>query len=419
MARLTATFKLTKSFIDKLAAPTASGRPRLVWDSEFHGLGVIVSGVSNAKSWVVQPSVGDRRRRTLGPCNVLSRDQAWELAKPILLASYAGQPVVAKRRQAGVTVQEVLTAYLAQRLSANTRAIYTRLASQHLASWLPRPLASIGPDEVEARFHEITKEVAARKAAGKLHGGVNVDGRASANLTLQLFRALWAYQAERDERLPRNPVSRLRRQWHKLERRSRRIWDQDLAQFFAAVQTLPATLRDIVLCALYSGMREGEIIGLQWSEVDLIHRILTLPPSRMKGGSTFVLPLSNQLYNLLVARRALNHASPFVFPSEVSKSGHSEAFGYALDQLKDTIGPLSPHDLRRSYATLASSLVSAHALKRLLGHSARDITDGYIVLSLEQLRASAQLVADAIDRLVGGNVVELRGAGGTSRGAVL
>ena len=56
----------------------------------------------------------------------------------------------------------------------------------------------------------------------------------------------------------------------------------------------------------------------------------------------------------------------------------------------------TPHDLRRTFITVAESLdISAFALKRLANHKmANDVTAGYIIGDAERLRAPMQRITD-------------------------
>ena len=69
--------KLTTRAIDRLRAPTPDGKQQLHWDTELRGFGVLLSGTSNSKSFVVQRDInGKSRRVTVGPTNVLSLEAA-------------------------------------------------------------------------------------------------------------------------------------------------------------------------------------------------------------------------------------------------------------------------------------------------------------------------------------------------------
>ena len=59
--------KLTKQAVHKLPAPDPSGKQHLYWDTEQKGFGLLVSGKTETKSYVVQREVNGRTRRvTLG-----------------------------------------------------------------------------------------------------------------------------------------------------------------------------------------------------------------------------------------------------------------------------------------------------------------------------------------------------------------
>jgi integrase len=78
---------------------------------------------------------------------------------------------------------------------------------------------------------------------------------------------------------------------------------------------------------------------------------------------------------------------------------------------------ISPHDFRRTFATVADSLdLSPYVIKRLVNHSMTgDVTAGYIVHNVERLRDAAQKIADEFKRLCkvdepdADNVVPIRG----------
>ena len=93
-----------------------------------------------------------------------------------------------------------------------------------------------------------------------------------------------------------------------------------------------------------------------------------------------------------------------------------KSYAAALDQIRQATSiRTSPHDLRRSYASIAATCsIPPIALKMLLAHSTSDVTDGYQILSTEQLREAAQVVANRLKQLCqiempkGENVAVLR-----------
>jgi integrase len=126
--------------------------------------------------------------------------------------------------------------------------------------------------------------------------------------------------------------------------------------------------------------------------------------------------MSDFVRDLLVARRALGDAG-WVFPA-ASKSGHIEEPHHPLDAVRDATGiDVSAHDLRRTFVTVAESTdLSMIALKALVNHAlGRDVTEGYVQISVDRLREPAQRVAARLMELCriappeGANVARLRG----------
>jgi integrase len=148
---------------------------------------------------------------------------------------------------------------------------------------------------------------------------------------------------------------------------------------------------------------------LRWDELDLVNKMLHLPEGRMKGRRAFDLPMSDVVLRILLTRRAIGREGPFVFPG-YGKSGHCESFTYALAQIGNATGiRVSPHDLRRTFLNVVESAeISPLAHKMLVAHSTgSDVTDGYKELSLADLRAAAQKVADKMKKLC--NIIEPEG----------
>ena len=66
--------------------------------------------------------------------------------------------------------------------------------------------------------------------------------------------------------------------------------------------------------------------------------------------------------------------------------------------------PFSPHDLRRTFASIVSRLgdrLSYYTTKRQLNHRTSDVTQGYVQFDLEQLRSAMQAVEDFVLQKVG------------------
>jgi integrase len=300
-------------------------------------------------------------------------------------------------RRERVALGATLEAYLAARpaLRPGSVADYRDKVERHLAAWQDWPLTSITPDLVEARHRKIAAEVAA-------HGRDN--GQACANATMRVLGVLWNFAASRNPNLPPNPVTRLRRQWFKIQRRTRMVPFDRLPEFYAAIMGLEnAVARDYLRVLLFSGLRRREAAGLIWADVDFAAGVIRIPASATKADRALNVPMTDVLRDIFVARRTIG-LTRHVFPAN-SRSGHLEEPKGFLDQIAAQTGiVVSCHDLRRVFATCAeSSDISPLALKGLLNHSLgdNDVTAGYVVMSPARLAEAAQRVADQLKLLCG------------------
>ena len=400
--------KLTQKAVDKLRAPDPSGKQVIHWDTEVRGFGVLCSGTTNARSFIVQRDVGGRTRRltiekvprplrpgeTREDVKGMSLDEARREAEGKL--ADLGRGIDPKSGRGGGTLRETLAAYLEanHRLAANSRRNYRDFVERHLGAWLDLPLRAVTAEMVEQRHRAIAAEV---KKGGRGGGG------ASANLALRTLRVLWNFAAERAPALPPNPVVRLKRQWYPQAARTRMVRAEDLPKFYRAVQALPNPIaRDYLLLLLFTGLRREEAAGLRWADVDFVQRVIRLPAARTKAGRRLDLPMSDFIRDLLVARRAIGKTE-FVFPSN-SKAGYIAEPKFPLTQVAAATGiRISAHDLRRGYLTVAESAdISPIALRALANHAlGGDVTSGYIQMTVERLRDPAQRVADRMKALCG------------------
>jgi integrase len=195
----------------------------------------------------------------------------------------------------------------------------------------------------------------------------------------------------------------LRKQWFQEKRRTRMVAADRLADFHAAVMALPnAVMRDVILLQTFTGLRSGESTSLRWDDIDFAKRLIKLPASATKADRACELPMSDAVFDLLVARRALGK-DRYVFPGP-GKSGHVTYLQHAFDDIAEQTGiAVSPHDLRRGFATTANRIkVPLPLIKQLLNHApSKDVTEGYVIVELEELREATQKIANELKRLCG------------------
>ena len=389
------TIKLTEKTVEKLRAPDPSGRQVLHWDADLKGFGVLCSGTSNTRSYVVQAAIaGNTRRITVGRVNVLKLATARQKAAEVLAGLVLGHDPKAAAGSAP-TLAAVLKDYLAARgsnLSPRTTQTYSDLVKLHLDAWLAKPINQITAEMVENRHRAIADAVA---KAGRS------SGKATANSVMRVLRLLWNHALLKNLSLGRNPVQ-LKGRWHKVTKRTRLVKGDQMAVFYRAVCELPNKVHaDYLLTLLFTGMRRRECASLRWDHIDFKSKVMSIPEGNTKGDDKLDLPLSDFLLDLLVRRRALGDAGGWVFPSN-SKSGYLEEPKFALGQVEKVTGiKVSVHDLRRTFVTTAERCpLSPMERMMLVNHSpGKSVHGDYIQLTIEDLREPAQTVANRLKEL--------------------
>lgn len=396
--------KITKSFVDSIPYPDAG--QNFYRDTELKGFGLRVG--TGSKVYFAEGKVNNKTVRvTIGRHGVFAPEQARTEAKSILgmIARGHNPNDVDKAKKAkSVTLAEVYQSYLKARNSLKPRTIYDydRFMKTYFAEWQNKPLTEISKDLIERKHREIGQR-----------------SEAQANLAMRLMRAIFNYALGQYEDsagnpiIADNPIKRLSqtRSWYRVERRQTVIKAHDLPAWFNAVIALPETadgrnkelVKDYLLLLIFTGLRREEGLALQWKYVDFKAKTLTIPDPKNRQAHT--LPLSDFLFDLLKSRKAKNKQtaknkdedeSPFVFPGTGEK-GYMDDPQKLMKKVIEISGvQFTPHDLRRTFITIAESLdISTYALKRLLNHKmTNDVTAGYIIGDAERLRQPMQRITD-------------------------
>jgi integrase len=151
-----------------------------------------------------------------------------------------------------------------------------------------------------------------------------------------------------------------------------------------------AHLKAILICALDTGMRQGEIFKLTWGQVDLEHRTITISAFNTKTLQQRSVPVSERLAAELTRLYTTR-------PHEPAQSvfGISNNVKRSFAQVKDKAGVkgLRFHDLRHSAATrLVQFGLSLPEVGRLLGHSQPATTYRYVNADGNTLEHAKQIM---------------------------
>jgi integrase len=160
---------------------------------------------------------------------------------------------------------------------------------------------------------------------------------------------------------------------------------------------LDSAAREIMLLAIFTGMRRGEIFRLTWEDVDFRRGFITL--REPKGGTDQTIPLPDEARELLEHRPRLKDC-PYIFPGRGGKmkadaSKHFRAIRKASGLPKD-FRPM--HGLRHVFASMLASSgeVDLYTLQRLLTHKSPTMTQRYAHLRDDTLKKAANVAGRII-----------------------
>lgn len=155
----------------------------------------------------------------------------------------------------------------------------------------------------------------------------------------------------------------------------------------------PAYLQPIIMTALHTGMRRGEIFGLRWSQVDLTKRVIQV--KQTKSGKDRLIPINGTLFEVLAGLKASDGTSDYVFPNPETGKPYTEVKKSFKEACKRAgITALRFHDLRHTFATrLVTAGVDIVTVRDLLGHFSVRMTQRYTHPGHDRKVAAVRLLA--------------------------
>ncbi|MGE3520425.1 MAG: tyrosine-type recombinase/integrase [Vicinamibacterales bacterium] len=218
-----------------------------------------------------------------------------------------------------------------------------------------------------------------------------VGGPVAANRHLRLLRAAFNWAIDKDL-VERSPFRKGDKTTVKLTReraRSRRLQGDEAERLLAACGE---HLRALVEAALETGCRRGELLSMQWHQVQFAPRgEIWLPEGKTKTGRGRRVPISSRLRSVLDMRQAALRTAQELADDEPTP-GTSYVFGNAIGQrhgaiktawrfacTKAGIEDLHFHDLRREAGSRwMEAGVSLATIQKWLGHTNISQTSTYL-----------------------------------------
>jgi len=179
---------------------------------------------------------------------------------------------------------------------------------------------------------------------------------------------------------------------------------------------LPPYLRDVVVTGYHTGMRKGEILDLEWGNVNLAEGFIRLRAEQTKNKKTRLIPLNAETIEILKALKKQNPSAPddsLVFLNRKGKrildASYNKVWNSVCARLKikqsteegdvvshwepdGTYIGMIPHDLRRSYVrSIDNSGVAQAVGQRITGHLDASVYENYNQKHREDLQHAVQL----------------------------
>lgn len=279
------------------------------------------------------------------------------------------------------TFDELMLSYLRVIEAENRASDRDRYSLKQLYPYFTgRNLLSITPAEVRAYIQR-------RQVAGV--------GPATINREIGLLNAALNYaRREWDWDVPNAAAGRRLR-----EPEGRVRWlskaQADALIAVAIGQRRAPHLADFIRLGLHTGMRRGEMLGLEWDRVDLQVGLIYLKGVHQKNGRHESVLLNKEATVAIRARERFRQthcpSSPWVFCNRSGGPIRSVRKSFASACRKAGLDDFRPHDLRHTCAAwLVQVGVPLIEVRDLLRHSTIRMTERYAHLAPQNARAAVE-----------------------------
>ena len=287
-------------------------------------------------------------------------------------------------------------------LPSTIEAYAGRLERHVFPSLGERRLDEIGIDDVLALISDLRK---------RGYSGTTIA------TTLTPLSRLFAHAVRRDL-IEVNPVSKLdRSERPRVSRQERPVLNP--GEIGRLLDAAPPRFRTLLATAILSGLRQGELLGLHWRDLDfdneLIHVRTALnrkrqdvPPKTERAVRDVILmPALAQALRQHQRESSFNSPDDYVFTTRFGTPEHAAHLGLrALRPALQQAGlrPVRWHDLRHTFASL---LIAGGAnvtfVSRQLGHTSSQVTLGIYAHLLdreEQARRTREMLQEMVGSVV-------------------
>ena len=242
---------------------------------------------------------------------------------------------------------------------------FGELATRFVASTTPKAhhinsLKNLLPFFADMQLSRISKSQAAEFRRRRHEQKKLTETTVNRDLEVLRHILFWAVD---EQLILANPLARMRMERER--RRKRPV--MSVHEEEALLKVASPHLKRIIICALDTGMRRGEILNQKWEDVDFYRRVLFVTKSKTAEGESREIPFTNRFY-LLLWESKQDQGLIFTF-----KEQHINRVKTTWRTAQKYAGLKTHyrfHDLRHTFnSRLAYAGVIQDVRKALMGHS--------------------------------------------------
>lgn len=361
---------------------------------------------SGHKAWVVEWARG--RRKTLGALSELPLEDARTLAATAMAEAFKhGAPGIARPKRPDVTLKVFLADHYAPWASSHLKwsaGVLARLETGFssllcrrlqeidqwtIDRWWRERLATISPKtKTPVGKATASRELAAlRSALTKAAEWGFIDTNPLLKLrqkTVEARKVVRYLTSEEETRLRQTMIQRDQRLLR--ARASGNQWRAARGRPLLpdiAPGSFGDHLTPVVLLAMNTGLRRGELLALQWPDIDLPARLITVRAESAKSGRVRHVPLNSEALDVLMRWQQQAALNVRPFPIADIKTAWVALLAAAK------VSNFRFHDLRHHFASkLVMKAVDLNSVRELLGHADLKMTLRYAHLAPAHLASA-------------------------------
>ncbi len=162
------------------------------------------------------------------------------------------------------------------------------------------------------------------------------------------------------------------------------------------LENRPEWLREIIIFSLNTGLRQNELLSLEWNRVNLTQKTAFI--RKTKSGKPKTIPLNKIVMDMLEQKlngKVRHLKNGFVFLSNHGTKIDRFNLRRAFDKVKEKAGikDFRFHDLRHTFATrLSQNGIDQYMISKLLGHENTKMTQRYSHHCTKSLRSGVEVL---------------------------